>query len=116
MRIDVVGPCASGKSLLASALRDAGYDAHQCSQEHSDIPDMWRKFCKSDVLIYLDATIETIAQRRDIGWGAARLVSLQARLVDARAHCDLLIVTDGLSPSEVLQRVLRYLHRRTTVL
>ena len=99
MRIDVVGPCASGKSLLVSGLRDAGYDAHQCSQEHSDIPDMWRKFCRSDVLIYLDATIETIAPATGYRLGGERAwLHLQARLADARAHCDLLMPPTGCRP------------------
>ena len=112
MRIDVVGPCASGKSLLVARLRADGHDAHQCSQEHSDIPDMWCKFCRPDLLIYLDASIETIAARRDIGWGAPRLAVLQTRLAHARAHCDLYISTDGLTPEEVLRLVLDFLKNR----
>ncbi len=54
MRVTLVGPCASGKSVLARALQDRGYDARQCSQEHSYVPDMWRRIGKPDVQIYLD--------------------------------------------------------------
>lgn len=116
MRIDVVGPCASGKSLLVDRLRADGYDAHQCSQEHSDIPDMWCKFCRPDLLVYLDASFETIAARRGVSWGAPRLAVLQSRLAHARAHCDLYISTDGLTPEAVARRVLDYLEKRDWVM
>ena len=108
MRIGIVGPCASGKSLLVTTLRAQGYDAHQCSQEHSYVADMWRRICKPDVLIYLDASLHTIRQRRQIDWGLPYLTVLQARLVHARQHCDLYIQTDGLAPDDVCREVQRF--------
>ncbi len=109
MRITLVGPCASGKSMLAHALKSRGYDAHQCSQEHSYVPDMWRRICRPDVLVYLDAGLETIRTRRQIDWGKSYLNILHDRLRDARRHCDLYVLTDNLTPEEVLERVLAFL-------
>ena len=41
LRIAVVGPCASGKSTFAKALKAAGYEARHPAQEHSYVPNMW---------------------------------------------------------------------------
>ena len=111
MRVTLVGPCASGKSLLARALQARGYDARQCSQEHSYVPDMWRRISQPDVLIYLDADLITIRRRRQIWWGQPYLQVLNDRLQHARTHCDLLIHTDDLTPDEILQEVMCFLQR-----
>ncbi len=108
-RIAIVGPCAAGKTMLVGRLRGLGYDAHECAQEHSMAPSMWRRITDPDVLIYLDATLSTIAQRRRIDWGEKVLAELHRRLRHAREHCDLYIPTDGLTPEEVLERALDFL-------
>ncbi len=72
----------------------------QCSQEHSYVPDMWRRICKPDVLIYLDAGLATIRRRRQISWGLSYLQVLNDRLRDARAHSDLVIRTDDMTPTK----------------
>lgn len=105
-RIAIVGPCASGKTMLVGRLRALGHDAHECAQEHSAVPTMWRRITDPDILIYLDATLPTIAQRRRIDWGEEVLAELHRRLRHAREHCDLYIATDGLTPEEVLERAL----------
>jgi hypothetical protein len=64
LRVAVVGPCASGKSTLTAALRAAGYEARQPAQEHSYVPDMWRRLVDPDVLIYLDISYEALLERR----------------------------------------------------
>ncbi|MBK7217144.1 MAG: hypothetical protein IPH95_08855 [Candidatus Promineofilum sp.] len=64
LRIAVVGPCASGKSTLTAALRAAGYEARMPAQEHSYVPDMWRRLVDPDVLIYLDISYEALLERR----------------------------------------------------
>ena len=69
MRIKMVGPCASGKSMLAASLRELGYDARSAAQDHSYVPDMWQRINPPDVLIYLDVTLETAQQRGRIGIG-----------------------------------------------
>jgi thymidylate kinase len=104
-RVVVVGPDAAGKSTLVERLRALGYNARCCAQDHSYVPDMWRRLSRPDFLIFLDARLETITRRRRIHWGQERLDALQARLAHARAHCDLYLPTDDLAPSEVLSYV-----------
>jgi deoxyadenosine/deoxycytidine kinase len=108
-RIVIVGPCASGKSVLVNRLCALGYDAHECAQEHSEVAAMWRRLIQPDVLIYLDAALATIRQRRAIDWEADYLAKLNHRLRDARAHCDFYLATDGLSEVEVLEAALQFL-------
>ncbi|HEY83999.1 MAG TPA: hypothetical protein G4N96_02630 [Chloroflexi bacterium] len=104
-RIAVVGPCAAGKSSLVKRLRAAGYNIRAVSQEHSYVPDMWRRVSPTDILIYLDANIESITRRRKISWGQERLDALNHRLRHARAHADFYLPTDGLSFEEVVERI-----------
>lgn len=112
MRIAVVGPCASGKTVLVDKLRALGYEVRQCAQEHSNAPTMWRLISRPDILIYLDATLSIIAQRRRIEWGEEYLAEQCRRLRDARQHCHLYIQTDGLSEEEVLERAVDFLRRK----
>ena len=109
MRIAVVGICASGKTALAECLQDLGYEARECTQEHSYVPTMWQKISRPDVLIYLDASLPAIAERRSADWSEEYLARLNRRLSHARQHCDLYMQTDGLSEEEVLERALDFL-------
>ncbi len=109
MRISIVGPCAAGKTVLAARLQQLDYNARSCAQEHSYVPNMWRRIANPDVLVYLDADLPAIARRRRIDWGNKFLVTLRHRLRDARQHCDLLIQTDSLSEEEVLATAIRFL-------
>ena len=104
-RVVVVGPDAAGKTELVKRLRALGYNARSCAQDHSYVPDMWRRIARPDFLIYLDARLDTIARRRVIDWGQKRLDVLNARLAHARAHCDLYLPTDDLTPPQVVDRV-----------
>jgi chloramphenicol 3-O-phosphotransferase len=104
-RVVIVGPDAAGKTELVKRLRALGYNARSCAQDHSYVPDMWRRLAKPDFLVYLDARLETIARRRNIDWGQKRLEALNARLAHARTHCDLYLPTDDLEPPEVVARV-----------
>jgi hypothetical protein len=110
MHIKVVGPCASGKSTLVAGLRRLGYDAGSAAQDHSFVPDMWRRLHPPDLLIYLDVKLETAQQRGRVGtgWDQRYLDEQHERLRHARAHCDLFLPTDGLSEEEVLQRVVAF--------
>lgn len=114
MRIAVVGPCASGKTALVERLRELGYEARECVQEHSYVPTMWQKISKPDVLIYLDVSLPFIAERRTADWSEEYLAKLNHRLSHARQHCDLYIQTDGLSKEEVLERALGFLREELT--
>jgi len=107
--IGVVGPCASGKSLLVGALRAQGYNAREVAQEHSYVPTMWQCFTQPDLLVYLDVSWEVACQRRPTDAGADWWAEQARRLRHARQHADLYIHTDGLTPQEVLDRVLAFL-------
>jgi hypothetical protein len=111
VRIKVVGPCASGKSVLAAGLRGLGYDARSAAQDHSYVPDMWQRLERPDVLIYLDVSLESAHARgrTGMGWDQRYLDEQRHRLRHARAHCDFYLPTDGLSEEEVLERVKGYL-------
>jgi chloramphenicol 3-O-phosphotransferase len=110
LRVALVGPCASGKSTLAEALRDAGYEVRHVAQEHSYVPDMWRRVSRPDVLIYLDLTYEALHTRRprDTG-GPARLAAQSKLLAHARQHSDLYVDTTDLTPAQVAERALAFL-------
>lgn len=110
MIVGIVGPCSSGKSTLARRLRSDGYVVREIRQEHSAVPDMWRRMTNPDVLVYLDVTMASAATREGLDapsswWVDERTV----RLVHARAHCDLYIDTTELSPDEVYERATEYL-------
>jgi len=101
----VVGPDAAGKTELVKRLQALGYNARSCAQDHSYVPDMWRRLARPDYLVYLDARLESIARRRAIDWGQERLDELNARLAHARAHCDLYLPTDDLTLAQVVAQV-----------
>ena len=111
MRIKVVGPCASGKSVLVARLRALGRDAHSAAQDHSYVPDMWQRLNPPDLLIYLDVTLAEAWKRgrSGIGWDQAYLDEEHYRLRHARAHCDFYLLTDGLTEEGVLQEVMAFL-------
>jgi len=115
--IKVVGMSASGKSTLVKGLRAAGYDARPVSQEHSNVPDLWRRFDEADYgrplwLIYLDVDLESQRGRRpDVSWSAKWWRTEQARLHHARAHADLRIDTSAMSPEQVLDVALLFLQQ-----
>jgi deoxyadenosine/deoxycytidine kinase len=111
-RLAVVGPCAAGKSTLAAKLRQRGYTVREPAQEHSMVPDMWRRLSRPDILIYLDVSLETIHRRGRTGelWEADYLAEEHHRLRHARQHCDFYLCTDQLTPEQVLGRVLGFLN------
>lgn len=111
MRVVVVGPCASGKSVLVEGLTRLGYDAQACAQEHSYVPTMWQ-MDEPDLLVYLDATLATICKRRGDDFPATELAAQQERLADARQHCHLYLKTDDLTAKKVLRRVRRFVDKK----
>jgi len=109
-RIVIVGVCGSGKTVLADALTRRGYNARAMAQEHSFVPGMWRAHGQPNVLIYLDATADTVNRR--LGrqdWTPAVLAEQRRRLADAHAYCDLYLATDDLDEAAVLTRVVAFL-------
>jgi len=110
-RVGVVGVCASGKSTLVEALVRLGYDARQCGQEHSYIPDMWQRLTRPEVLIYLDASPQVALQRRAMHSRGRDHAAQRDRLAHAREHCQVYIDTDPLTPEQVLDVAVRALQR-----
>lgn len=105
--IGVVGPCASGKSTLIASLKERGYQAKHIAQEHSYVPDMWRRLTNPDFLVYLDVSYQVSLQRRLLDWTQPEYAQEIFRLRHARQHADLYIDTDPLTPDQVMGQVLR---------
>ncbi len=112
LKIGLVGPCAAGKTTLASRLRLLGYQARHIAQEHSYVPNMWQRITNPDVLIYLSVSYENTLIRRKMNWTEAEFQEQLYRLRHAIAHADLTINTDPLSPDQVLEQVLIFLESR----
>ncbi|MSP11359.1 MAG: hypothetical protein EXR62_00235 [Chloroflexi bacterium] len=108
-RLALVGVCGSGKSTVGALLHFMGYDVREPVQEHSGIPDMWQLMSKPDVLIYLDADWSTVNQRRDVDWEPTYIEEQRRRLAHARAHANLYITTDKLTPEQVVAQILTFL-------
>ena len=81
------------------------------AQEHSYVPTLGQH-ASPDILIYLDASLDTIRKRRAIDWGEEYLAEERLRLAHAREHCHLYVQTDKLNEDQVLRRVRRFLEQR----
>ncbi len=110
-RVLVVGPCGSGKTTLTLSLRAICVHIVQVAQEHSFVPDLWRRGVPPDVLIFLDAGFETCTRRKRFRWLERDYLEQQRRLAHARAHCHLYLPTDDLTPTDVRDRVIDFLRR-----
>jgi thymidylate kinase len=110
--IGVVGPCSAGKSTLIHALEELGYQARHIAQDHSYVPDMWKRIVNPDILIYLDVTYEESMARRSLEMDEQEFSNQVDRLAHAREHADYYLRTDELSPDEVFKRVLTYLRSK----
>jgi deoxyadenosine/deoxycytidine kinase len=110
-KIGVVGPCASGKSTLIQGLKQHGYQAKHIVQEHSYVPGMWQIVTNPDILIFLDVSYDESLRRRPMNWTRQEYEQEQDRLRHARANAHYYLETDGLSPSEILERVLKFLKK-----
>ena len=107
--IGVVGPCGAGKSTLVAGLEKHGYACRHIAQEHSYVQTMWQIIAKPDLLIYLKASFAISTDRARLNWQEKDYIEQLRRLAHARAHADLLIETDDLTPEDVLQSALDFL-------
>ena len=108
--VKIVGVCGSGKSTLARRLKRLGYTAHQVSQEHSGVPDLWRRRTPPDALVFLDASNSAARRRYPYLDLHDRYLNIEReRLAHARAHADCYILTDSLTPDEVSAQVVERL-------
>jgi len=109
--VGIVGPCAAGKSTLIAGLTRLGIRTRHIAQEHSYVKDMWQRLTKPNILIFLDASYPVTCQRRKLDWTEADWQEQQQRLSHARAHADLYVDTTPLSVEEVLNRVVKFIHK-----
>jgi deoxyadenosine/deoxycytidine kinase len=107
--IGVVGPCGSGKSTLITGLNQHGYTCRHIAQEHSYAPAMWQIISKPDLLIYLHASFQISTARRKLNWVESDHAEQLRRLSHAREHANIIINTDDLTPSQILQQTLDFL-------
>lgn len=111
LKIAVVGACASGKSTLVNALREAGYQVRHVAQEHSYVPHMWQRFTHPDILIYLDVDYDAIMARRpNFNFKPGDLAEQTRRLDHARKNCDLYLDTSRMTVAEVREKTLAFLN------
>ena len=108
--VKIVGVSAAGKSTLVAGLRELGYNARPVAQEHSQVPDMWRRIRPPDLLIFLDADLTAQGERRpDVSWNEPWRRTELERLAHARLHADLVIDTSLLSAENVLEQAVDFL-------
>ena len=73
------------------------------------MPDMWQLITRPGILIYLNASFAVSTARAKLNWLEKDHAEQLRRLSHARAHANLLIETDDLTPEGVLQRALGFL-------
>ena len=110
--VGVVGPCCAGKTTLVKSLAELGIPARVIAQEHSYVPHMWQTISDPQWLIYLDVSYGAAQQRRWMNWTPGDLEEQHHRLRHARAHCDLYLSTDGLTPAQVLDQTVALIRSR----
>ena len=76
---------------------------------------MWQQIARPDILIYLDASLATINQRRQVNWEQAYLDEMNRRLTHARAHAQFFLDTNALTPAQVCERVELFLRAQGLV-
>jgi hypothetical protein len=109
LKIGVVGPCSSGKTTLIRGLMDRGYSPRHIAQEHSFVPDMWKRISSPDILIYLDVSYSVSIARRPLNISEGEFEGQIERLSHARKEANIYLHTDNLSIEEVLKAVLNFL-------
>jgi deoxyadenosine/deoxycytidine kinase len=103
--IGVVGPCGAGKSTLIAGLAKEGHSARHIAQEHSYVPDMWKRITNPDLLIYLMVSYPNTIKRRKLNWTISEFEEQIKRLEHAYTNADLIIDTNQFSIDDVLDKV-----------
>lgn len=110
--IGIVGPCSAGKSTLIANLDQHGYLGKHIAQEHSFVPDMWKRLVDPIVLIYLDVSYDVSMQRRPLKMNSSEFDEQKYRLEHAHRNADLYLLTDNLSIREVEKIVIGFLREK----
>lgn len=109
--IGVVGPCAAGKTTLVKKLTGLGYNVRHIAQEHSYVPQMWKRITNPHILIYLDVNYPNTLLRKKLDWTVREYQEQLQRLAHARQHADLIIDTNSLSEEEVSQLAINFIEK-----
>lgn len=109
MIIGVVGLCGAGKSSLVAGLKTEGFIVRHIAQEHSYVPDMWKRLTNPDILVYLDVSYENTIHRRKLDWTYAEYSEQLHRLRHARQFADLYLDTNLMRIDEVLNAALTFI-------
>ena len=107
--IGIVGPCKSGKTVLKRNLQHLGCTIRHIAQEHSYVPDMWKKIVNPDILVFLDVSFETTLQRSSLAWNLREYEEQLRRLKHAKENADLVIQTDALTPEQIKEIVIKFI-------
>ena len=110
--IGIVGPCSAGKSTLIANLRQHGYLGKHIAQEHSFVPDMWKRLVDPMVLIYLDVSYKVSMERRLLDMNSSEFDEQNDRLEHAHRNADLYLDTDNLTIQEVEKTVIDFLREK----
>ncbi len=70
---------------------------------------MWQRIAHPDLLIFLDASFPVCTERRKLNWTEADFAEQGRRLSHARQHANLIIETDRVTISQVLDCALEFL-------
>jgi ABC-type cobalamin/Fe3+-siderophores transport system ATPase subunit len=111
--VGVVGPCTAGKSTLVHGLQGQfPVELRHVAQEHSYVPSMWQRIHPPTWLVFLDVSYPVSLRRKRLNWTPAEYEEQQRRLAHARAHADLYLQTDDLTPAQVAEQVAAFLRRQ----
>jgi len=113
--VGIVGPCTAGKSTLNLGLLALGIQSRHIAQEHSYVPDMWRRLIHPDVLIFLDVSYEHSFTRKPLNWTLNEYLEQHRRLEHAKNHANYYLMTDPFSIIEVKLKVLDFLASNSIV-
>jgi len=104
--IGIVGVCASGKSTLNTGLIARGYNSKHIAQEHSYVPDMWRRMTNPDILIYLDVSYENTIKRKLLNWTREEYFEQVYRIRNAAENAQIHIDTNALDAVQLVEQTI----------
>jgi ABC-type cobalamin/Fe3+-siderophores transport system ATPase subunit len=111
--IGIVGPCTAGKSTLIKRLNGRyNVELRHIAQEHSFVQAMWQRLSHPKWLVFLDVSYPVSMERNKLDWTLAEYQEQQRRLSHARQHADFYLMTDELTPEQVLEKVSEFLEKK----